>query len=41
MAQEIHRLTTAFVRNVKKKGLYHDGDGLYLQVTVSKTQLVA
>lgn len=37
MATEIHRLTPAFVRKTSKPGKHHDGGGLYLIVTPSRT----
>jgi integrase len=33
MAQTINRLTDKTIRAIKEPGLYHDGGGLYLQVT--------
>ena len=33
-----HQLTSTSVKNLKAKGLYPDGDGLYLQITVSGTK---
>jgi integrase len=35
MARELNRLTAIQIKNAKKKGLYHDGGGLYLQVAAS------
>jgi len=35
MARSINRLTDLKVRREKAPGLYHDGGGLYLQVTAS------
>jgi hypothetical protein len=35
MGKGKHRLTAPMVRNAKAAGLLHDGEGLYLQVTVS------
>jgi integrase len=37
MARSIHRLTDLRVRRERTPGLYHDGGGLYLQVTVSES----
>src|SRR3982074_2119968 len=33
MARRLNRLTAVQVRGVSQKGMYHDGDGLYLQVS--------
>src|SRR5262249_7271973 len=38
MARITHRLTAITVSNVKGKGLYPDGGGLYLRVTASGTK---
>lgn len=35
MARKLNRLTAVEVRGVDKKGMYHDGGGLYLQVSAS------
>ncbi len=35
MARELNKLTAIQVKNEKKKGLHHDGGGLYLQVAAS------
>jgi hypothetical protein len=35
MARQIGRLTAMAVTKAKSKGMYHDGGGLYLQVTES------
>jgi hypothetical protein len=33
MTQRIHRLSAVKIANVKQRGLYADGGGLYLQVS--------
>ena len=38
MARVTHRLTAIKVANLKAKGLYHDGAGLYLRITSSGTK---
>jgi hypothetical protein len=35
MARTTHRLTAVAVENLKTKGLFPDGDGLYLRITAS------
>src|ERR1700758_291809 len=38
MARKLNRLTAVEVRANDKKGMYHDGGGLYLQVSGSGTK---
>ena len=38
MARITHRLTAIKVANLKAKGLYADGDGLYLRITSTGTK---
>jgi len=38
VARVTHRLTAIKVANLKAKGLYPDGAGLYLRITISGTK---
>jgi integrase len=38
MARRLNRLTAVEVRGIGQKGMYHDGGGLYLQVSTSGTK---
>jgi hypothetical protein len=38
MTQRIHRLSAVKVANLKQRGMYADGGGLYLQVSQNGTR---